>query len=76
MKRRYEELKAKGAAVTLEQTRREVEKRDRDDASRDLSPMKPAPDAEIVDGGGWTIEETARILADKVRVIEGRMRGR
>jgi len=74
VKRRYQELTAKGERVTLEKTREEVQKRDRDDASRDLAPMKPAEDAEIVDGGAWTIEETAVILADKVRAIEARLR--
>ena len=73
VRRRFEELKAKGMNVTLEQTRVEVEKRDHDDASRDIAPMRPADDAEIVDGGAWTIDETAVILAEKVRGIERRM---
>lgn len=73
VRRRYEELKAKGMDVTLEQTAIEVAKRDKDDSSRDLAPLKAADDAEIVDGGAWTIDQTAEILAVKVREIERRM---
>lgn len=74
VRRRFEELTKAGQKVTLEQTRVEVEKRDKDDSSRDLAPMKPADDAEIVDGGSWTIDETAVILSEKVRQIERRMK--
>ena len=70
VRRRYEELIAKGEKVTLEQTAIEVKKRDDDDSQRALAPLKPADDAEIVDGGSWTIDETAVILAEKVRAIE------
>jgi len=70
VRRRFNELKAKGLDVTMEQTRAEVEKRDRDDSSRDLAPLRPADDAEIVNGDDWTIDETAVILAEKVRAIE------
>lgn len=73
VRRRFNELKAKGIDVTMEQTRLEVEKRDRDDSQRDLAPLKPADDAEIVNGDDWTIDETAEILAEKVRAIEKRL---
>lgn len=73
VRRRFEEMKAKGLDVTIEQTAIEVAKRDKDDSSRDLAPLKAADDAEIVDGGAWTIDETAEILAVKVREIERRM---
>lgn len=72
-RRRFDELRAKGMDVTLEQTAAEVKKRDHDDSSRDLAPLKAADDAEIVDGGSWSIDETAEILAVKVREIERRM---
>lgn len=73
VRRRFEELRAKGVEVTLEQTAAEVKKRDQDDRSRDLAPLRPAGDAEIVDGGAWSIDETAEILAAKVREIERRL---
>ncbi len=73
VRRRFNELRAKGAEVTMEQTRLEVEKRDHDDSTRDLAPLKAADDAEIVNGDDWTIDQTAEILAEKVRLIEKRM---
>ncbi len=73
VRRRFNELRAKGAEVTMEQTRLEVEKRDHDDSTRDLAPLKAAADAEIVNGDDWTIDQTAEILAEKVRLIEKRM---
>lgn len=76
VRRRFEELKAKGIDVTLDGTRAEVIKRDEDDSKRALAPLKPADDAEIVDGSAWTIDETAEILAVKVREIERRMKGK
>ncbi len=76
VRRRYEELRAKAMDVTMEQTRAEVIKRDEDDSKRALAPLKPADDAEIVDGGDWTIDETAEILAVKVRAIEAAMKKR
>ncbi len=75
VRRRHRELAAVDPSITLEQTRADVEKRDRDDAARDLAPMKPADDAEVVDGGDWTIDQTAEVLADKVRAIERCLRG-
>ena len=74
VRRRFNELKAKGIDVTMEQTKVEVEKRDHDDSTRALAPLKPAPDAEIVDGDDWTIDQTAEILAVKVRAIEEKMK--
>lgn len=74
VRRRYNELKAKGLDVTMEQTAKEVAKRDHDDSSRAIAPLKPADDSEIVEGSAWTIDETAEILAVKVREIEARMR--
>jgi cytidylate kinase len=73
VRRRFNELRAKGMDVTMEQTRAEVEKRDKDDSERDLAPLKPATDAEIVDGDDWTIDQTAEILAEKVHDVERRL---
>lgn len=74
VKRRYEELRAKGMNVDLDQTRAEVIKRDEDDSNRALAPLKPADDAEIVDGSAWSIDQTAEILAVKVRDIEAKLK--
>src|SRR5262249_16252663 len=48
-RRRLKELQEKGAAATLESVLAEQDARDQRDASRDISPMAPAPDAIRID---------------------------
>jgi len=47
--RRYKQLKEKGFDVNLQQLLDEIRERDTRDAGRAASPLKPAPDACIVD---------------------------
>lgn len=56
-KRRYKELAAKGIDVTLEQTIEDVKKRDINDSSRDIAPLKMAEDSILVDSTNFGIEE-------------------
>jgi cytidylate kinase len=56
-KRRKAELDAKGEPADLEQIRQAIEARDRSDENRAVGPLKPAPDAVIVDTTHLTIEE-------------------
>lgn len=65
--RRYDELRAKGATVTLEETLDEVLKRDDQDSRRAVAPLKQAPDAERVDDSDLSIEETVAKMAERVR---------
>jgi cytidylate kinase len=46
-----------------------MEQRDQRDASRDVAPMVPAPDAVLVDSSTQTIEEVVDSLT---RVVEAR----
>jgi len=59
--RRYKELLVKdpnaAASQTLESVLEDIIKRDKYDASRDLSPMKPAENATIIDTSNLTPEE-------------------
>ena len=62
--RRYKQLKEKGLSVTLAHLSREIEERDARDASRSVSPLVPADDAEILDTTGMTIDQVVdRALA-------------
>jgi cytidylate kinase len=65
--RRYDELRARGAKVTLDETLDEVVKRDAQDSTRAVAPLKQAPDAELVDDSDLTIEETVAKMAERVR---------
>jgi len=51
---------------------REIEERDQRDASRDVAPMVPAPDAMIVDSSTQTLEEVVDSLAS---TVDARRRG-
>ncbi|MFO0580920.1 MAG: (d)CMP kinase [Anaeromyxobacter sp.] len=66
-RRRFAELQAKGDPSTFEQVLADQLKRDRDDSSRALAPLVPAPDAELVDTGGRTLEDVVAALAEAVR---------
>ena len=56
-KRRYEELLAKGHAVDFEELKAEIIRRDEQDSTRALAPLRRADDAVLVDTSNMTIEE-------------------
>lgn len=68
-RRRYEELRAKGLDVDLEQTIAEVEARDAADTAREHAPLLQAPDAMPIDTTAMSIDE---VLAEMLRVVEAR----
>lgn len=56
-RRRYDELRAKGDDVSLEEIERNVRERDRADMSRAVSPLRQAPDAVVLDNSRMSVEE-------------------
>lgn len=68
-KRRYKELAAKGMDVTLEQTVEDVRKRDINDSSREIAPLKMADDAVLVDSTNIGVEE---VVEKMIEVIKAR----
>ena len=66
-RRRVAELAAAGTEVDYAGTLREIQQRDRRDASRDAAPMVPAPDAVLVDSSTQTLEEVVDSLVSQVR---------
>ncbi len=71
-RRRAEELTAKGLDAHVDDIARQIEERDRRDATREDSPMVQAPDAVRVDTSGFTLEEVERRILDVVRArLEG-----
>jgi CMP/dCMP kinase len=62
-RRRYNQLKDKGSDVSLAALSREIAERDLRDSTRAVAPLKPAPDAEVVDSTALTIEQVVdRVL--------------
>ena len=63
-RRRYNQLKGKGADVNLGAILEELAERDARDSARSISPLRPAPDAVTVDTTALTVDQVVdRILA-------------
>ena len=59
-KRRYDELIEKGIDCNLEQLKKEIEERDYQDMTREVSPLKKAEDAIELDTSDLSIEEVIK----------------
>jgi len=62
--RRYKQLKDKGSAVNLAALSREIAERDRQDANRAVSPMRPAPDALTIDSTTLSIQGVVAAIGE------------
>lgn len=56
-KRRYDEMTARGEECDIDVIKRDIEERDYRDMHRELSPLKQAEDAHLLDSSDMTIEE-------------------
>jgi cytidylate kinase len=68
-RRRCAELSARGEAADHAAVAREIAERDRRDAERTHSPLRPAADARVIDTTGQSIDavvERLRAVAEKV----------
>lgn len=62
--RRYKQLKEKGLPANLADLSQEILQRDRRDSTRPVAPLRPAPDAVVIDSTGIPVEEVVdRVLA-------------
>lgn len=67
-RRRYKQLKGKGFDVNLSDLSAEVAARDRRDAERAVAPLRPAPDARVIDSTAMSAEEVVdAVLAEVAR---------
>jgi cytidylate kinase len=66
-RRRFDELRAAGGPVNLEETRREMEERDRRDSERDLAPLRQAADALAIDSSSLNADEVAERVIGEIR---------
>lgn len=65
--RRYNQLKQKGLDATLPALFRDLVARDERDRSRSVSPLKPAPDAVVLDTTGTPVEAVVTQVLDQAR---------
>ena len=62
-KRRYLELQEKGTVCNLDEIQKDIEERDQRDMNREISPLRQAKDAVLVDSSDLTIQQVVdRIL--------------
>jgi len=76
-RRRFLDLIARGIRQPLEEVRRDIEERDKRDMTREVAPLRPAPDSFVIDSTpnfvGETIERAVWIVRRKLdeRMGEG-----
>lgn len=70
-KRRYTELIDKGEAADLEKIAADIKERDYRDMNREMSPLRQAKDAVLVDSSGMSIDE----VVSAIRAIVEERRG-
>jgi CMP/dCMP kinase len=66
-RRRHKQLLEKGMDATLASLLEELRERDARDASRSVAPLKPAPDAVVVDTTTMDIAEVVQCVMELVR---------
>lgn len=66
-KRRYDELAAKKEACSLEQIEQDIIERDERDMNREISPLRQAEDAVLLDSSQMTIEEVVEKIISMVK---------
>ncbi len=64
--RRYRERVERGESADLSAVVSEIEKRDKNDSERELSPLKPAEDAVIIDTTSLSIPEVVAEIRKKI----------
>ncbi len=61
-KRRFDELKAKGMEADFDKIAKDIEERDYRDSHREISPLRQAEDATLVDSSNMTIDEVVETI--------------
>ncbi|HTY48336.1 MAG TPA: (d)CMP kinase [Steroidobacteraceae bacterium] len=61
-RRRHKQLKDKGSGVSLAALSREIAERDLRDSTRAVAPLRPAPDAHVIDSTALGIEEVVEAV--------------
>ena len=63
-RRRFDELSAKGISCDIEQIEADIIKRDEQDMTRKVAPLKQAEDAVLLDSSHMTVDEVAGAILD------------
>jgi cytidylate kinase len=63
--RRYDELKSQ-STQTLEEVDLDIQRRDRNDSTRELAPLKPAQDAIVIDSTDLSVAEVVDLMVSHI----------
>ena len=66
-RRRFEELKSQGRQVTMEETLRETEERDRRDIGREAAPLRKAEDAVVIDSTRASVDGVVERIMQEIK---------
>lgn len=66
-RRRYEEVLSRGQASSYEEILESMKRRDKIDSNRAVAPLRPAPDAVIVNTDGMDVCEVLKRVEDLIR---------
>ncbi len=66
-RRRFRELRDRGVETDFETVLRDIELRDRNDSSRDIAPLRPAPDAVMCDTTEHDLEASFALIRRIIR---------
>lgn len=69
--RRFKELQAKGIEADIEEIKADIADRDYRDMNRDVSPLKQADDAVLVDSSNMNIEEVTEAIINIYKNVMG-----
>jgi cytidylate kinase len=68
--RRYKEFIEKKINIDYNNLFLDIQKRDHDDSSRSIAPLKPAPDAAIIDTTAMTLEDVLEAISTRIALNE------
>ena len=67
--RQYRDARAQGQAISLEELKQAIIKRDQMDSEREVAPLKQAPDAVCLDSTGMTIDAVVQQILELWAVV-------
>jgi len=70
-RRRYKERRERGEEISLDSVITEIESRDLQDSSRAVAPLRPSPEAIVIDTSEMDIGEVLEVILMEIRPREG-----
>ena len=71
-RRRYREMKRDGYDVSMKSIQQEMVRRDHMDCTREVNPLKRAPDAVLIDTTGESVSHVVKLLLKLIRAYIAR----